>query len=447
MTFRLRFRRRAAVRSRAFTKAALPLLLVLFAPGVASAQPSAPIAIQQPTAEPQPTPPPPPPATKALGGRDGFAVESANGDFRLQAGVLLQADGRFALRDSDEQYVDNFGVRRLRPYLRGRIARRFEFYLNPDFAGGVLVLQDAYVDTVLAPAFRIRAGKSKTPFGMERLHAVANILFMERAFPTALVPNRDVGVQVLGDLAGGVASYMAGVSNGVPDGGSADVDTNDGKDISGRLAVRPFSRRTGSALRGLGLAFSASTGTAGALPTFRTQTLLQPYFAYAGGTGGSVADGRRSRQSPQIWYFHKQFAGWGEYVRTETPIRRAAVSRDIAHTAWQVAASWVLTGEPATETGGGVRPRADFDFGKGHWGALQVAARYHTLAVGADATTLGLSAPGSSRTAEGWTAGLRWYLTGNLFYALNYERTVFDGNANGLRKAENALAFRTQLSF
>ncbi|HUQ69477.1 MAG TPA: porin [Planctomycetaceae bacterium] len=360
---------------------------------------------------------------------------------------MLQADGRFALDDADQQYVDSFGVRRLRAYLRGRIARRFEFYLNPDFAGGVLVLQDAYVDTVFAPAFRIRAGKSKTPFGMERLHAAPNILFMERAFPTSLVPNRDIGVQVLGDLAGGVASYMAGVSNGVPDGGSTDVDTNDGKDISGRLAVRPFSRRAGSALRGLGLAFSASAGAAGALPTFRTQTLLQPYFAYAAGAGPSVADGRRSRQSPQVWYFHKQFAGWGEYVRTKTPIRRAAVSRDIAHTAWQVAASWVWTGEPATETGGGVRPRADFDFGGGHWGALQVAARYHTLAVGADATALGLAAAGSSRKAEGWTAGLRWYLTGNLSYAVNYERTVFDGNANGVRKAENALAFRTQVSF
>jgi hypothetical protein len=27
----------------------------------------------------------------------------------------------------------------LRPYLRGRFSRRFEFYFNPDFAGGTLV--------------------------------------------------------------------------------------------------------------------------------------------------------------------------------------------------------------------------------------------------------------------------------------------------------------------
>ena len=57
-------------------------------------------------------------------------------------------------------------------------ARRFEFYLNPDFAGGTLVVQDAYLDTIFSPAFRIRAGKGKTPFGFERLHSASNMLFL-----------------------------------------------------------------------------------------------------------------------------------------------------------------------------------------------------------------------------------------------------------------------------
>ena len=81
-------------------------------------------------------------------------------------------------------------LRRLRPYLRGRFSKRFEFYFNPDFAGGTLVVQDAYVDTIFSPAFRIRAGKGKTPFGLERLHSASNLLFFNRALPTALVPNR-----------------------------------------------------------------------------------------------------------------------------------------------------------------------------------------------------------------------------------------------------------------
>src|SRR6266576_4316370 len=114
-------------------------------------------------------------------GQDGFVIQSADGDFRLQIGLLVHADGRFALDDSSEAVVNTFSFRRLRPYLRGRFSRRFEFYFNPDFAGGTLVMQDAYVDTIFAPAFRIRAGKGKAPFGLERLQSASNLLFFDRA--------------------------------------------------------------------------------------------------------------------------------------------------------------------------------------------------------------------------------------------------------------------------
>src|SRR5215204_2947326 len=100
------------------------------------------------------------PAPQAAGWRDGFFIQSDNGDYRLQVGGLVHADGRFALGTEAETaaVTDTFLIRRIRPYLRGRFARNFEFYVNPDFAGGVVVLQDAYVDTVFAPSFRIRAG-------------------------------------------------------------------------------------------------------------------------------------------------------------------------------------------------------------------------------------------------------------------------------------------------
>jgi phosphate-selective porin OprO and OprP len=405
------------------------------------------LAAQEPA--PAPATPAPP---RVVTGQDGFAVESANGDFRLQFGLLLHVDGRFALADEAEQYVDNFAVRRLRPYLRGRFARRFEFYVNPDVAGGNLTVQDAYVDTIFAPAFRIRAGKAKTPFGFERLHPAANMVFMERGFPTALAPNRDIGVQALGDLFGGVVSYLAGVMNGVADGASGDVDNNDGKDIAGRLVLRPFNRQDPrSAARGFGIGVSGSRGEAtgaAALASFRTQTLQQPYFSYlTTGPNPAVADGIRTRFSPSGWYFYKGFAGWAEYVRTLTPVRRGDLRTEIAHQAWQLTGSWVLTGESATDSGSGVRPRRNFDFGKGGWGAFQLAVRYHQLEVGDEAFDQGVATPGASRTAEAFTAGVRWYVTGNLWYTLNFERTVFDGHSAGARRRENGLAFRTQVGF
>jgi phosphate-selective porin OprO/OprP len=415
-------------------------------PVVAAAQESS-VAQKPPPAAPPPAPPPQTSAPPTTAGEGGFAVQSPNGDFQLRIGVFAHSDGRFALDDDNDSVVNTFAVRRLRPYLRGRFARRFEFYLNPDFAGGTLVVQDAYVDTIFAPAFRVRVGKGKTPFGLERLHSASNILFFERAFPTALAPNRDVGIQVLGDMAGGTVTYLAGVMNGVPDGGSADLDATDSKDLSGRLLVRPFNHLPReSPLRGLGIAMSGSTGKQsgpGALPAFRTQSLQQPYFSYS----AASADGRRTRYSPQAFYYYKAFGGFGEYVRTRVPIVKGTVREEIGHNAWQIAASLVLTGESATDAAAGIRPRANVDFRNGSWGAFQVAARYHMLEVEEAARRLGFADAGTSLKAEAWTVGVNWYLTPNFRYVVNLERTVFDGDPDGVRPAENALVFRTQINF
>jgi phosphate-selective porin OprO and OprP len=397
---------------------------------------SAPGATQGPAEQPRPQ-------TVTAGWNDGFVIQSATGDYRLQIGVLLQADGRFALNDDDGAVIDTFGLRRIRPYLRGRVAQRFEFYVNPDFAGGILVVQDAYLDTRFSPAFIVRLGKGKAPFGLERLMPVAGILFFERAFPTALVPNRDVGVQVLGDIPGGVISYAAAVMNGVPDGGIGDLDTNDGKDLLGRIVIRPFGPLSKRPLSGLSVGIAGSTGNqSGPLATIRTAALLETFLGYAGAT----ADGRLSRYSPQASYFFQRAAALAEDVHTTVPAKRGTVRQELTHDAWQIAGAFVLTGgDTATERG--VRPQHNFDFGHGHLGALQVAARYHKLDVNPEALTQGIASDGSSREAKGWTVGLNWYLNPVLKYVVNFERTVFEGNDGAAHRVRNAIAFRGQVSF
>jgi phosphate-selective porin OprO and OprP len=410
-------------------------------PGTTAAQAS------QAPAAPADAPPKPAPPGVTAGWRDGFYIQSEKADFRLQIGGLAHLDGRFAPGDDGGALAvnDTFLIRRLRPYLRGRVAGRFEFFFNPDFGNGAIVVQDAYVDTIFAPAFRVRVGKGKSPFGFERLQPAGNLLFVERAMPTSVAPNRDVGVQILGDVFGGRLSYLGGVMNGVPDGTSGDVDNGDSKDFVGRIVVKPFAHDRTSRLQQLTLAFSGSVGDQSgllALPVFRTVSVQQPYFSYI----GASADGVRTRYSPQFSYTYDAFGGWAEYVHSTLPIRKDAVVDDIAHDAWQVAGWIVLTGEKPTDATGSVRPRANFDFGHGHFGAIQIAARYHALYVDRNALTLGLAAAGSSRMAEAWTAGVNWYLTANFKYVFNFERTVFDDGA-GPRPPENAFVFRTQAYF
>jgi phosphate-selective porin OprO and OprP len=376
------------------------------------------------------------------GWQDGFFVQSGNADYRLQLSLLLQADDRFAIDDQQNNVVNSFTFRRIRPILQGRVARYFDFYFNPDFAGAIVNVRDSYVETRFSPAFRIRVGKGKEPFGLERLHGAANLTFVERSLPTAVAPDRDVGVQLVGDIAGGLVSYAGGVFNGVVDGGSSEGDTNDGKDVVGRVVVRPFIRKMKSPLAGLGLALAGSSGEQPtALPSFLTSA-RQTFFTY---DRAAVGQGDRHRFSPQYFYYYKSFGTFGEYVNSRGVVANGSVSGDIIHESLMIAGSFVVTGETASDHG--VRPRSLFDPGKHTWGALQITARYHSLSVDPKAATLGFVSAGASREAKAFTVGANWYLNPFIKWVFNFERTVFDGDPNGSRHPENAILVRNQIGF
>jgi phosphate-selective porin OprO and OprP len=395
----------------------------LLFPGLAFAQAAAPPPAAAPTVPP-------------------FVIQSDGGDNRLQFAFLGQMDGRFFLADSQHRATDTFAARRLRPILQGRVARNFEFLFTPDLAGGGVNIRDAYFDTRFSNAFRLRMGKAKVPFSIERIHGAATLLFVERSMTTIVAPDRDFGVQVLGDLLQNRLNYQAAIVNGGGDGAAIDADTNDAKDLAGRVVVRPWLANAMSPLNGLGFALAGSDGRQPmALPSFRTSG-LNLFFAYAPGV---VGDGPRRRVSPQAFYYHGRFGGFFEYVRSNGRVQRGAVSSEVDHVAWQVTGSWVITGEAATDRG--VRPKNNFDPENHRWGAVQLAARYHHLGVGADAVTRGLAAPGTSRIADAFTAGANWYLNPFVKWVFNFERTVFDGHVNGPRAPENAVLLRGQLSF
>lgn len=170
------------------------------------------------------------------GWQDGFFIQSPDGEFKLKVGGYTHADERFFLGGADRPNVSQFVFRRARINLEGTVFKFFDFRILPDFASSKLVLQDAYLDARPVPEAKVRVGKFKTPFGLERLQSATSIAFIERALPTNLVPNRDLGLQVHGDLLRGAVSYAAGVFNGVPDGG-----TSTGTSTTTRISRRACS--------------------------------------------------------------------------------------------------------------------------------------------------------------------------------------------------------------
>jgi phosphate-selective porin OprO/OprP len=410
---------------RASTFLAVPLAAVLIVPPPANAQTA-----------------PTPVAPVTAGWQDGFFVQSSDGNNRLLVGFVGQMDGRFSL-DDPLPIVNTFTMRKIRPTFSGRVARYFDFKFMPDFGNGTTAIADAYFDIRFSPKFRIRSGKDKAPVGYELLVGDAFLLFPERSLASSLVPNRDVGVAAQGDLSPKFY-YAAGVFNGVNDGASSttDVDTNNGKDLAGRIVVQPFrsTQTPPRALNGLGFQIGGSTGKqTGALPAFRT-SVGQTYFSYA---TGAAADGRRSRITPSVFYYYKALGVFGEYVRSTQEVARAGTAREFTNTAWNVSGSFLLTGEPASA--GITRPLRPFDPPAGHFGAVQAVVRYAVLDLDDDIFDSGFAAAGASERARQFTIGVNWHPASVFKYYLNYERTEFELGAAPARPTENIILFRVQL--
>ena len=117
------------------------------------------------------------------------------------------------------------------------------------------------------------------------------------------------------------------------------------------------------------------------------------------------------------------------------------------HDAWQIAATYLVTGEDASFKG--VKPKKNFDLNTGSWGAWELVGRYSELNIDDKTFTYGIldgsgAAPlatahylyadpkVSARSAHTWTAGINWYLNPDVKFALNYARTSFKGGAGTL---------------
>lgn len=388
---------------------------------------------------------PPEKKPAASAGADGFVIQSENGDYRLQVRGYTHFDGRFYPGDDAAVGTDAFLLRRVRPIVQGVVAKYFEFNITPDFGGGTTVLQDAFLNFKYSPKLQVRLGKYKSPVGLERLQSATAITFVERAYPTSIVPNRDVGALLHGELAGGVLTYAAGVFNGAPDGGSVDTDTNDGKDLEGRLFLSPLKKGK-SVLKDLGFGISGTTGKqVGSLASYRSGgqlTIVTP-------ATGVTADGTRTRFSPQLSLYTGRLGLLAEYASSDSRAKKAdGTHAQFQVSGWQVTASLALTRDKASYAG--VKPAKAFDPGQGQWGALELAARVNGFKVDEESVAAKLVDPAKSVSeAFAWGVGLNWSLNRNVKQVADYERTTFTaGAAAGAdRPAENAFFIRTQISF
>ena len=367
----------------------------------------------------------------------GMSIKLADGAYELKLRGTFQVDARiFSEEDAPD---DSFVLRRLRPTFEFGLGKLVSARLMPEFAGDSASVVDAYIDVKASPYASVRAGKFKGPLGLERLQSASAIAFAERAYPTELVPNRDIGLQIWADLFDERFSYALAFTNGTPDGrDAASANPDDDFETSLRLFVQPVDGL------GFGIAGSISDkrGNGNAvLPRYRSPG-QQTIYQYSSAV---LADGEHTRWSPQAYVYRGPFGLLGEYVESRQSLSDGITEHELKHQAWQISTSWVLSGEDASYKG--VKP--DSPVGAGGYGAWELVLRYTEV----DFDDAGFGSFASVDTAvseaQSWIAGLNWSLTTNLKAVLNYAHTRFDGGSTaGADRSDEDLVFgRLQLAF
>jgi phosphate-selective porin OprO and OprP len=424
-------------------------------------------------------------------GTQGLKVVSQDENFIMYMRALIQADGSYFMDDTNQvgvtngdAYADKFYLRRVRPILEGTVWRFFDYRIMPDFGMGNTRLFDAYADFRYFREASVTAGKFKAPVSLERLQSATALAFIERAYPTQLAPNRDIGFMLHGEfdrpgyptnfaalernqtfhgnfpmyMYPDFFSYQLGIFNGSRNNGNIDSDQNDSKEVQARIFSHPFLHSGIEPLEGLGLGVAGTWGQPNSdrLSNYQSPG-LNNIFVY---NAAARADGTQYRVYPQMYWIWGPFQFVGEYALSNLDVANQLIVNSADHTvastnqtdqAWNATVSYMLTGEENVFLRQGIKPRHEFDpmYGlrpdkpfdptEGHWGAFQVAARFSTIDFDNDIfrNTGTLRAPiypfadprFSVSRATTWALGVNWWLNSNIKLMADYSQTSYSDGA------------------
>jgi len=341
-------------------------------------------------------------------------------------------------RDYDhEGSADTFTFRRVRFGFDTRALGWLRLRVEADLTHGA-ELADGFVALRLHPALTVRAGQFKLPFSLDELTSSLFFDLNERSMVTAIAPNRDRGVEILGTPLPWL-TYEVAVANGAGVNVDEKEATDDGKDWAARLVLHP-SGTVADRPAVAHLGFAANAGDQPAGDAFAAATPARGLrFLSLGSAGGF----RRTRIGVEAAVAVGPWKLQSEWARETLDGDDLDATVDAAY----LTGAWLLTGEPFaaayTPDGfGRIRPKRTF--APGRWGgALEVAARVGRL----EGRDLDRTAE-QSRDATEASVGVVWILHPNARLVASYFHTDFDEpvTAGGDRvKHEDGVAARLQI--
>lgn len=402
--------------------------------------------------------------------RDGFSLQSGDGQHAIALNGRLHADFRAFSEDSGSAAAanagsaDTFDVRRAYLGLNGKLYQDWTFQVNADLAAapGGIQLDVAWLNYGRFAPAQIRVGQFKMPFSLEDFTSSSVIDFQERGLLNALVPNKERGIMVHGTPLTGV-NYGLALSNGQGKNANEPNAAVDDKDVIGRLSAN-FAEMVGSkgTVVHLGGGFTSGKLPVAAAPSGRTEARGLTFFtpaAFTGTGGAGVQEMKRERTGAEALLAWRQFKLQGEWVKVDfSGTSNAGVAFDRGIDSSYLSFNWLLTGESYADAYGAgvlrpIRPNRVFRTGGG-WGAWDVGVRYSRWNAGdfsaANPAGTGVLAAGMTNKVDAWTLGLKWIPNPAMRVYLNFVKTTFDTPVavlSGTTSDEKAITMRAAFSF
>ncbi|MGH7788655.1 MAG: OprO/OprP family phosphate-selective porin [Candidatus Binatia bacterium] len=351
--------------------------------------------------------------------KNGYNLETADGNFKLNIGAKTQLD--WNVSDPGIGVKRMFGLqgtytgvefRRARIALAGTVYKNVDYKFEYDFADGSPAFKDVYMGVKGLPIVQyVRVGHFKEPFSLEEITSDDFTTFMERSLPNAFAPSRNTGIAAMPVFFEEHMTVTAGAfreTNNSGYGYGNDQEYN----VTARITGVPVYRDEGRNLIHLGLSYSHKFRHMENISfAQRPESHLFPVNLV--NTQSIETDGV-DLINPEIAFVRGPLSVQAEYMNALVQ-QVDASNPDFG--SFYVYASYFLTGEQrpyrlATGAFDRIMPRSNFTSDLKHWGAWELAARFSRLDLDSEDIDGG--------TLDDITAGVNWYLNPNMRITVNY---------------------------
>lgn len=329
----------------------------------------------------------------------------------------------YGLYDEDATPMnDAFHVRRARIALADKLDDLWSYKTEVDFAENGVAFKDMYLKRG-----NLTIGQTKVPFSLDEQTSSNNITFMERASPTVFSLAHRLGV-TYGTSGDNYTFKVMGFGQAIGEGDGGD----EGLGLGGRITYAPMQTDTGVLHLGASAVSYEPTNSVTDTMRFRQRPESRPDGSRLVDTGDITNVDRAFAYGLEGAWQSGPFSVQGEYIGTK--VARNAGNPDVDLDGYYVAASWFLTGERRSYSGGVFGGPKIADPARGAW---ELAARYSDLGLD-DGAVLG----GEMKNV---TLGVNWYARSGVRFMLNYVNAT--STVAGIDNDPSIVQLRAQVSF